>query len=358
VSVRNDVSASVRDLQTEFIPPEPPGEVPLRMPHSAQQRSTLPDPVRQTVALPSLSAITGLDFVGVGVGLGSFTDCCVPPDANGAVGVSQYVQWVNKSLAVFDKSSGALMSGPISGKRLWGGFGGPCSVYNSGDPIAQYDKIAQRWVLAQPITVSGYYTYCVAVSVSSDATGSYHRYAFAMPNLPDYPKLGVWPDAYYVSFNLFSGSTFLGAMACALDRVAMVAGLPATQICFPQPSTVASLLPPDLDGTLLPPSGSPGYFLNLGTNALNLWTFHADFANPSNATFTGPTAIAVAPFTEACGGRNCIPQLGVTQKLDSLGDRLMYRLAYRIFADGHESLLANHTVFVSGTKMSQVDGVR
>jgi len=113
-----------------------------------------------------------------------------------------------------------------------------------------------------------------------------------------------------------------------------------------------------LDGTLLPPSGSPGYFLNLGTNALNLWTFHADFANPSNATFTGPTAIAVAPFTEACGGRNCIPRLGVTQKLDSLGDRLMYRLAYRIFADGHESLLANHTVFASGTKMSQVDGVR
>ena len=358
LSVRNDVSTPLRDLPTEFIATEPASEVPLRMPHKTLRTSTFPDSVRQTVALPSVSTIMALNFTGVGVGLGSFIDCCTPPDANGAVGASQYVQWVNKSLAVFDKSSGALISGPVNGKRLWAGFGGPCSVYNSGDPIAQYDKIAQRWVLAQPVTASGYYMYCVAVSVSSDATGSYHRYAFAMPDLPDYPKLGVWPDAYYVSFNLFSGSTFLGAMACALDRLAMLAGLPATQICFTQPATVASLLPSDLDGTLLPPSGSPAYFLNLGTNALNLWTFHADFANPSNATFTGPTVIAVAPFTEACGGKSCIPQFGLTQKLESLGDRVMYRLAYRRFTDGHESLLANHTVFVSGTQMSQVDGVR
>src|SRR5207253_7880404 len=76
---------------------------------------------------------------------------------------------------------------------------------------------------------------------------------------------------------------------------------------------------------------------------LNLFKFHVDFTTPSNSTFTGPTAIPVASFSEACGGVTCIPQPGTTQQLDSLGDRLMFRLAYRNFGD-HESLVVNHSV--------------
>lgn len=43
-----------------------------------------------------------------------------------------------------------------------------------------------------------------------------------------------------------------------------------------------------------------------------------------------------------------IPQLGTTNQLDSLGDRLMYRLAYRHFSD-RESLVVTHSVAGSGT---------
>src|SRR5439155_5763677 len=39
----------------------------------------------------------------------------------------------------------------------------------------------------------------------------------------------------------------------------------------------------------------------------------------------------------------CIRQPGTGQKLDSLADRLMYRLAYRNFGD-HEALVTNHSV--------------
>ena len=84
--------------------------------------------------------------------------------------------------------------------------------------------------------------------------------------------------------------------------------------------------------------------MNFGSNSLNLWKFHVDFANSANSTFTGPTSIPVASFTAACsGGGACIPQAGTTQKLDSLADRLMYRLAYRNFGD-HEALVVNHSV--------------
>jgi hypothetical protein len=142
-------------------------------------------------------------------------------------GATQFVQWVNLSFAVFDKTTGGLVHGPVDGNTLWAGFGGPCETRNDGDPIAQHDKAAGRWVLAQPVFVSPF-TYCIAVSITSDATGTYHRYAFPMPNFPDYPKLGVWPDANYASFNMFRGNSFVGARACAFNRSAMLAGTAAS----------------------------------------------------------------------------------------------------------------------------------
>jgi hypothetical protein len=290
----------------------------------------------------------------VGVGLGNYSDCCAPPDTTGAAGATQFVQWVNLDFAVFDKSTGNLVAGPTAGNTLWSGFGGPCETSNNGDPIAQYDKAAGRWVLAQPV-FSAPYMYCIAVSTTSDATGTYNRYAFDMPNFPDYPKLGVWPDGYYASFNMFSGNSFVGARACAFQRSAILSGAAASMVCFQQ--SVASLLPSDLDGATTPPAGSPNFFVNFGSNSLNLFRFHVDFATPANSTFTGPVNIPVAAFTEACGGGACIHQPSTNQKLDSLGDRLMYRLAYRN-RSGTESLLVNHSVFVSGNRHSQVDGVR
>src|SRR3982075_3277198 len=123
----------------------------------------------------------------------------------------------------------------------------------------------------------------------------------------------------------------------------MLNGTAATQVCFQQGTSVGGLLPADIDGTTAPPAGSPNYMLYFGTNNLNLFKFHVDFTTPSNSTFTGPTVINVAAFSPLCGGGTCVPQPSVTQQLDSLADRLMYRLAYRNFGS-HESLAVNHSV--------------
>src|SRR5207244_10266574 len=93
-----------------------------------------------------------------------------------------------------------------------------------------------------------------------------------------------------------------------------------------------------------PPSGAPNDLVSFGTNSLLLWRFHADWTTPGNSSLSGPTTIPVAAFSPACsGGGTCIPQSGTSQQLDSLADRLMYRLAYRNFGD-HESLVVNHSV--------------
>ena len=338
-------------------------EKPLRLIPQNQLVTNGPDTAVQTSSIPSVATTNGLNFAGVGNGDYGFAPNAAPPDTNGAVGATQYVHWVNESFAVFNKSTGAIAPGfPKAGNTLWAGFGGGCETNNDGDPIVQYDKAANRWILTQFSVTTTPYLQCVAVSTTSDATGTYNRYAFSYgtTQFPDYPKLAVWPDAYYISFNIFNnGTTFAGPKVCAYDRSKMLVGAAATQECFQLSTSFGGLLPSDLDGLIAPPAGSPNFFLNFGSNSLNLWKFHADFTTPANATLTGPTNIPTATFTAACGGGGaCIPQPGTSQKLDSLADRLMYRLAYRHFADGHEALVVNHSVKVSGNNHSQVVGVR
>jgi hypothetical protein len=347
---KHDVSAPLAELDRmtpaqphrfsprllKILPTAPPDVVP---------ESPITDQALQQKSLPPVAANLGLNIDGLGQGEYGFLLEYSPPDTNGAVGATEYVQWVNAEFAVFDKATGALLAGPTQGNALWQGFGGGCEMNNDGDPIVQYDKMANRWILTQFSVSTLPYTECMAVSTTSDATGTYNRYAFSFGNtdFADYPKLGAWSDAYYMSFNLFNGNSFLGANACALDRNAMLAGTAAQIICFPQSSLVASLLPSDMDGTIPPAPGEPAFFMNFGKNVIQLWKFHVDFTTPTNSTFTGPTVLRVAPFTARCF-RSCVAQPGTTQQLDALGDRPMYRLAYRQFPNGIESLTFNHSI--------------
>jgi hypothetical protein len=324
------------------------------------------DPVVQETVPTILAPAPLLNFDGVGNGFtgpaGTFFVDSAPPDTNGDVGPNHYVQIVNTDFAVFNKS-GTPIFGPVPINTLWSGFGGLCEVDNDGDPIAIYDPIADRWLISQ-FALAGAdgvaipFLECVAVSQTPDPTGAYNRYSFSYNSFNDYPKMGVWPDAYYTTFNFFNaaGTAFLGGEACAYDRTSMLAGAAATQQCFSVGTSFGGLLPADLDGARQPPAGSPNYVLSLGPNVtdttLAFWKFHVDWATPANTTLTGPTTLTVAQYTLACSSSaslTCIPQAGTTQQLDSLGDRLMFRLAYRNFGD-HEALVANHSV-VAGSSV-------
>jgi hypothetical protein len=336
----HDVSPPLRDMVASA-PPRPllggppiiiePPRLTPPLPGSGAPLG--PDSVLQTATLPLVNTVPGLNFDGVGA------NGYVPPDTNGSVGATQFMQITNVEFAVYNKTNGNILLGPALIDTIWNGFSGNCASGNGGDPEAVYDKAAQRWVVSQ--LNDAYNAWCMAVSTSSDATGSYYRYQFNFgSNLPDYPKLGVWPDAYYWSSNTFQGgSNFIGAQVCAFDRALLLTGGAANAQCFQQSASVASLLPSDLDGNTAPPSGEPNFFVELlSTTSLGLFKFHVDFSNPANSTFTGPTSITVASFNEA----GSIPQPD-GQSVDSLGDRLMFRLAYRNFGD-HEALVVTHSV--------------
>lgn len=281
-----------------------------------------------------------------------------PPDTTGDVGPNHYVQWVNLRYAIYtltrDASNNIIAFTPVpgfpkNGNTLWSGFGGRCQSDNDGDPIVQYDQLADRWILTQFAVSATPFTQCVAVSTSPDPTGTYFRYAYSYSrNFNDYPKMGVWPDAYYITYNMFrNGSSFVGNQVCAFERAQMLVGGAARQACASTSTSHASLEPADLEGTTLPPTGSPNFLMSITSTTVNFWRFAVNWST-GTGTLTGPTAVSgVAAFSRACSGGVCIPQPGTTNKLDSLGDRLMYRLSYRNLGT-REALVINHSV-TSGT---------
>ena len=291
-----------------------------------------------------------------------------PSDTNGAVGSKQFVEWVNEALIVFNKQTGAVEAGPLLGNEIWKNFARspngdlhPCEKDNDGDPIVQYDRVEHRWILAQfAVDEDPNFYECIAVSTSDDATGTYHRYAYKFDKFNDYPKIAVWQDGYYGTFNMFVGNTQISTKACVFDKQAMMAGNPGKMICVDLPINggVGGLLPADLDGN--PPANkTPEFLMNLGFNELQLWTLTTDWDN-GTAALNGPVHIPVEPFTAACENHSngsCIPQPGNAPRLEALGDRLMYRLQFRHFPD-HESLVVNHSVEVKTGTNNFVTAVR
>jgi hypothetical protein len=327
-----------------------PRPVPLRS-HAVAGPWQQEDPVLQKEIKPFVSATTGVDFDGVGA------QNYAPSDSNLAVGPNHIVETVNVRFAIYNKS-GTILAGPTNLTTFFGALGGNCAA-GASDPIVNYDRLADRWVISDVgiNSLGTVFSECVAVSKTNDPSGTYFLYAYSFGgNLNDYPKLSVWPTAsnaaYLATYNIFQGgATFLGADICAFDRTKMLAGAASpAQLCKMTPNTEGGYLPSDIDGPTPPTDGTPGLYLTWQNNnpgQLYLRKLTLNFAG-GTATLSSPTTISVANENLACGNAlNCVPQLGTTQSLDSLGDRLMYRFAVRHFAD-HDRAVVNHAVANGG----------
>jgi hypothetical protein len=366
-SSQNDVSAPLREMATWPLPParggahEGPKNPKIGIIRASGSR---PDTVVQNRLVNNLlgGIIPGLNFDGIpypGVNCN-----CAPPDTDGYVGLTQYVQIVNTGYQVFDKTDGHSVLGPVSVESVWAGFGGVCETDGEGDVVALYDKMANRWLISQFAGTSIPNHECIAVSTTSDATGTYNRYDFDLTpfglNYYDYPKLGSWPDAYYMADNVFNsaGTMYLGTEPFAFDRTQMLVGLPATVI---SPGLVGApannedpLMPSDFDGKIMPPAGAPNTFVEFpdstGNNGNTYRSWHYSVGVPfgTGPTFTQVPSPPAAPFTFLTA---FVPQLPPQTNLDNLADRLMFRLAYRNFGSPtvpDESVVVNYTVSSGG----------
>ena len=312
---------------------------------------TGPDPVLQNNMLKSnLPATIVKNFNGQGN-----TSGVAPPDTDGDVSPDYYMQMVNLSFQIFDKN-GTSLYGPALSSTIWNGFTGPWTGTNDGDPIVIYDQYSGRWLASQfalPYYPGGPFYQLIAVSQTGDPRGAWNRYAYEFTNMPDYPKISVWPDGYYMTVNQFAPNSlmFKGAAVCVLDRAAMISGSPTAQMVFFNLGTsYGSLLPADADGQLQPVAGSPCYLANLGTNSLHIWNVVTDWNTLSNSTITLINTLTPQSFSYS---GITINQPGTSQTLDPLASRLMFRLQYRNFGT-YEVMLTNHTVNANGSGQAGV----
>ena len=293
-----------------------------------------------------------LTFAGTGNPVGC--SGCTPPDTVGDVGPHHYVQMVNATKVVVFSKSGAVLGGPFNLSDLFSS--GQCGG-DDGDPVVAYDPLADRWVLAQ---FAGPAHLCFAVSQTADPLGAYWVYTFVTTDFPDYFKVGVWSDGYYVGTNEFDYSAWV------FERAPMLTGAVARSL---KAAFVGSnfLMPADVDGNVAPPPGAPGYFYTFldnafhgGSDRLELYAFAVSWGVTPSGTLT----TAASPGLSAFGYTvcnffvlDCAPQLGSAEKLDVVSEWPMFRLAYRR-TGAVERLVGNFTINVGAAPPNGRAGIR
>jgi len=330
----------IKEIPRRFFPPKDE----LMTPYEAN-----PDPLvdlQRAVALRSTEAFTtpivnqaGQGYTGVN-----------PPDTVGDIGPNHYIQSINDSggavVQIYDKT-GATIGAPFA----MDGLGSGSCTSGLGDPIILYDRLADRWMM-QEFSGSGNFL-CFYISQGPDpVTSGWYAYSFPTPDFPDYPHIGVWPDAYYTTTNESSSAVY------AFDRVSMLAGSPATAQRF----TLSALsgygfqaaTPADLDGADAPPAGSPGiimrhvdeeahsgYTNNPATDLLEIFAFTVDWVTPANSSLVQITDVVITDFNSWLDGYSTfysVPQPGSSSRLDPIREIVLNRLQYRNFGT-HESLV-------------------
>jgi hypothetical protein len=334
---------------------EPPAHTPRILPGTSP---TAAAPTQPGVAAPAAPAPTpnisfdGLDFATWGAGH--------PPDENGDVGPTYYIQVVNTSIGIFNKSTGVRVAAfTFNTFMSQGNFGNLCDTNNFGDPVVLYDSFEDRWFISDfAFQLDGSFNVinppgsfqCMAVSKTGDpVAGGWNFYSInTTGGLGDYPKFGIWPDGIYMSANMFdyaASGSFQNVRVYAFNKAQMYQGSPAPQV-------VSFDVADDGDFTLLPsnarlqagtpPAGSPNYFISTWQflNAQAVYQFHVDWNRPSLSTFSGATnVLASSSWPNAAAPNAATP--GNT--LDVLETRAMVQNQYTNLG-GVESLWVPHTV--------------
>lgn len=305
------------------------------------------DPLRQTKHGFIQDRDIGVNFDGMTQSNGGgYT----PPDVNGAIGPGHYVELINVAMAIYDRS-GNLLYGPTMLSNVFPGSS------NDGDPIVLYDHLADRWLISE-FQMSGNEE-LIAISKTGDPLGEWYQYSFTQPSFPDYPKLGLWSDGYYMSVN--SGSS-----AVVFERTEMIAGNPlARQVILSLPSYNTSGFrgagAVNLTGPG-PPAGTPGYILyfeddgwsGVSADAYKVWEFSVDWNNTGNSAVTLAYTLNATPFnSEFTSSWDDISQPGTSQKLDALANIVMFPSHYRNFGS-YSSMVSTFVVDVDGNNLAGI----
>jgi hypothetical protein len=280
--------------------------------------------------------------------------CRSSPDTVGDVGLNYYAggQQVDRHLGETGGAPGGVHVQLPCGLNEHAG-----EAQNSGDPTVVYDQLADRYIVADfawSNIQNGPYYECIAVSKTGNpVTGGWWLYAVRAddaghPWLPDYPKMGIWPDGLYMTANMFdclnsdcSSANYEEVRVYAFNRSDLESGAALRSVVVDHSCGVLQPCCPATCGAAPSRAGQPAR-VRVSTPSHSVWKFHVVYGGPGS-TFTGPTVVNQTSYTSAT---STVPSSG--NNLDSLKERMMMQNQYRNLS-GTESLWVNHTVRTSST---------
>ncbi len=299
-----------------------------------------------------------------------------PPDTVIDVGPNHVVEAVNTAIGIFSKTGTRLAAFTFDSLWAAANSGTPCDSSNFGDVTVVYDQLADRWIVSDlgfnldsslTTPVPPFYE-CIAVSRTGDPVGGgWYLYPVrvdsGVPGAPpsgylnDYPKMGLWPDALYMTANEFDMNVptqpYKGVAFWAFDRAALESGQPLRQLVAFNASSIdpVSVLPANLRGAS-PPAGTPEYLVSESATSYN-WevrTFTVSWSGTPSGTVSAAANVSQAQYVVGSGA--IVPQpadpYGTRKALDAIDDRPIMQAQYRNIG-GRESLWVAHTVRTSTT---------
>lgn len=291
-----------------------------------------------------------------------------PHDPTGDIGENYYIQSVNiTQIGIYDKTGTLITS--FTGNTLWNDIG-----FNSGgDPIILYDQEMKRWIMTEFPTGFGANSrnLLVAVSVSGDPLGSWDVYNFSTVRFPDYPKYGIWSNAYSVTTNE-EGAGVLHSYFINREQLLQGDSLIAIQrVSLPGNNNTEARFfvatPVDWTGLTPPPADRDPIIVSLNDASWNvgqdedqieIFSIDLDWENPAS-TQINQHSVPVSPYDAyPCSvpgfGFSCVPQPGGSG-LDAIPEVIMNQVHYRNFTT-YESMVMNFVT--DATAGENLSGIR
>ena len=267
-------------------------------------------------------------------------DTTRPPDTEGAVGATQFVETTNSQVNIYNKSDASLAKSVTL-----------ASFFNYTtqalfDPRVVYDPVWKRWIVtadafAESSSIQKFY---IAISKTSNAAGAFYIYNInvtsflSVGDFWDFPQVGFDQDAVIFTANVFgSSNAYKGAYAFPMAKALLYNGRSGSAPVFGP-----------LVGTLAPP-------IVLDQNA-NTFLIAAPAPLTSGSTFTKytmtnsshPASTALVASTITLPSAYSIPpsahQPGTTALLDTSDSRFV-----NASTQNGNDLWQTHTIALSGS---------
>jgi hypothetical protein len=274
-------------------------------------------------------------------------------DPTGAIGPNHYVYAFNSGFGILDRNGNVLMA-EASLSTLF-----PNETL--GDPVVVYDRFADRFIVMEfSDSPNGF---LIAICKGSDPVNDgWYTYRFNTGTFPDYEKLSIWSDGYYITANKDQGSNTTSEVVFAVERDKMLVGnTNAQMIGFPLPGISNSgFYSPggfNATGTSLPPVGvgHPIVYMQddgwsgVSQDHLKIWTTTVDWNTPANSSISLSQSLNTTPFDSVFNGGSFqnLDEPGSGPNIDALQSAMMFMTNYRRFPT-HNSVVMNFVVDVSG----------